>query len=433
MACKRFRVQVPVAPPKIDICVIYSILCSMVKGPNKTSEINGAESLIVDRARELTLEGGAISTVSNTISDELRITATVVKECLLRYNREHPSDFVPFTQQLRPNIIGELYERYTTGQPIEEICLLYPHIKREKIVQSCRSAGLSEFTGKPMKYMYNDDLDDESLHNEIMSPEPLPSGEKTKRPKGLPPYLAELYDRPLLTFEQEQYLFRRMNFHLNEAAKIAQACNTLDDAGDASIKSMLGRQVQCHTMQSEQIRNRILDANLRLVVSVVRGWKTGPDRFWEMISDGNVSLMKIVDGFDYKRGYKFSTYGVHSLKRNFARSESDEWKRREKEQSGYEDLPIVDEGEDTMSDDADAEQIEELQQFVHDLLANMDPREAEILRRRNGIGGQEAATLKTVGEEVGVSKERVRQLQGKGMKDLRRTLKGLELEDMYEE
>jgi RNA polymerase primary sigma factor len=423
----------PCSSTKIDICVICSILCSMVKGPNKTSEINGAESLIVGRARELASEGGSLSKVSSTISDEMRITASAISLCLLEFNRGHLDDFIPFTQQLRAKVIGELYERYKAGQPLEEICKLYPHVKKDKIIQVCRSACLSEFLGKPTKYMYNEDLDDESLEPAIVAKEPLSSGKASKRPAGLPPYLAELYDRPLLTFEQEQYLFRRMNYHKNKAAKTAQACLALDDAGDGSIKRILETSIYKDVWESEQFRNRILDANLRLVVSVVKNWRGSQPRFWEMVSDGNVSLMKIVDGFDYKRGYKFSTYGVNALKRNFSRSEADERKLLAKEQSGYEELPIVDEGEDTASDDADAEQLEELQSFVHDMLEQLDPRDAEILRRRNGIGGKDAGTLKVVGEEVGVTKERVRQLEGRAKKTLRRNLNGLELEDLYEE
>lgn len=400
---------------------------------HKTSEINGEEVSIINRARELAEEGGSLSKISTTISDEKRITATAVSELLLSYNRTHVDDFIPFTQQLRAKTIGELYERYKDGQPLETICNLYPHVSRDKIIQICRSACLSEFLGQPTKYMYNEDLNDDSLQPDILGGEPPQSTEKSRRPKGIPSYLGELFDRPLLSFEQEQYLFRRMNFEYNEAAKLAHATMSLDDGGDASLKHLYGREVERSVRSAESIRNRILEANLRLVVSVVKSWRGSGPRFWEMISDGNVSLIKIVDGFDYKRGYKFSTYAVNALKRNFSKSESDERKLLGKEQSGYDELPITDEGVDTLSDaDADAHMLE-LQEFVHDLLKNLDPREAEILRRRKGIGGEEEATLKVVGVEVGVSKERVRQLQGKALKDLRERLKGFELEDFYVE
>jgi len=322
---------------------------------------------------------------------------------------------------------------YKNNDSLETICNVYPHVSREKIIQICRSACLSEFLGQPTKYMYNEDLDDASLQPEILGAEPPQSTEKSRRPKGVPAYLGELYDRPLLSFEQEQYLFRRMNFEYNEAAKLANATMSLDDGGDASLKNLYRREVERSVRSAENIRNRILEANLRLVISVVKSWKGSQPRFWEMVSDGNVSLMKIVDGFDYKRGYKFSTYAVNALKRNFTKSESDEQKLLAKEQSGYDELPVIDEGEDTQSDaDADA-QLLELQEFVHDLLKNLDPREAEILRRRQGIGNEDAATLKVVGGEVGVSKERVRQLQGRAIDNLRERLQGFKLEDFYVE
>ena len=399
----------------------------------KTSAINGEQISIVERARELANEGGSLSKISATISDETRITATAISQLLLTYNRTHLDAYIPFTQQLRAKSIGELYAMYKNNDSLETICNVYPHVSREKIIQICRSACLSEFLGQPTKYMYNEDLDDASLQPEILGAEPPQSTEKSRRPKGVPAYLGELYDRPLLSFEQEQYLFRRMNFEYNEAAKLANATMSLDDGGDASLKNLYRREVERSVRSAENIRNRILEANLRLVISVVKSWKGSQPRFWEMVSDGNVSLMKIVDGFDYKRGYKFSTYAVNALKRNFTKSESDEQKLLAKEQSGYDELPVIDEGEDTQSDaDADA-QLLELQEFVHDLLKNLDPREAEILRRRQGIGNEDAATLKVVGGEVGVSKERVRQLQGRAIDNLRERLQGFKLEDFYVE
>ena len=111
----------------------------------KTSAINGEQISIVKRARELANEGGSLSKISATISDETRITIRAITALLLSYNREHVDDFIPFIQQLRAKSIGELYAMYKNNDSLETICNVYPHVSREKIIEPTFKSSFSSF------------------------------------------------------------------------------------------------------------------------------------------------------------------------------------------------------------------------------------------------------------------------------------------------
>lgn len=144
-------------------------------------------------------------------------------------------------------------------------------------------------------------LDDDSRRN-------------SKPPRGLPPYLTDLYRTPLLTAALERSLFLQFNYH---KCRFAELRSTLDP--HLCARQQLAR-LDRHLAASRRVKNRIVTANLRLVVSVARKHcRPGLD-IMELVSDGNIVLMRAVDGFDVHRGFKFSTYGTLALMKGYARS-----------------------------------------------------------------------------------------------------------------
>ena len=79
--------------------------------------------------------------------------------------------------------------------------------------------------------------------------------------------------------------------------------------------------------EAVKTKKQIIQANLRLVVSVVKRYGCDSERIYELISDGNVSLMRAVEKFDYARGFKFSTYATWAIRKNYAREFATEMKR----------------------------------------------------------------------------------------------------------
>src|SRR5262249_42188469 len=151
----------------------------------------------------------------------------------------------------------------------------------------------------------------------ILAPLPeSPAGKprKARAPEGLPPYLSSLYDVSLLSREQEAHLFRKMNYLKFRANQLREA---IDPA-----RAKAAHRDRIERLQEEALaaKNQIIRANLRLVVSIAKKYLAPSNNFFELISDGNMSLIRAVEKFDYARGNKFSTYASWAIMRNYIRS-----------------------------------------------------------------------------------------------------------------
>src|SRR5204863_9681772 len=156
-----------------------------------------------------------------------------------------------------------------------------------------------------------------------------------------------------------------------------------------------------------------------LVTSIAKRHAGQTENFFELLSDGNMSLMRAVEKFDYARGNKFSTYASWAIMKNFARSIPDEKNRRERFVTGNEE--IFDAAEDKRTDEKEClAAAEQASAKVNRLLEHLEPREREIIRLRAGLdGGNEGMTLEKIGDKLGITKERARQLNVRAMKKLR--------------
>ena len=182
-------------------------------------------------------------------------------------------------------------------------------------------------------------------------------------------------------------------------------------------------------------KKRLISANLRLVVSVAKKYGAGSLlSFNELVSDGNVSLMKAVEKFDYTTGNRFSTYATWALYRNFARTIPDERKRVERFRPG--DVSLLELKQDHRSsplqaERAYAEQTSQVQRFMREL----NERERKIVEMRYGFGAADSKpqTLRQVGKNMGVTKERVRQIEIRALEKMRRVAEEekLEIPDFY--
>jgi len=265
-----------------------------------------------------------------------------------------------------------------------------------------------------------------------------------------------------------------------------------------SVGDMFRWNIQNHTKLAARIkrgdkkaREHMIKANLRLVVKIARDYEGIGLPLLDLISEGNIGLMKAVDKFEYKRGYKFSTYATWWIRQAITRSIADQARtiripvhmietinklnrisRQMLQEMGREPLPDelaerMDMPEDKVrkvlkiakepismetpiGDDEDShlgDFIEDqtvhspidsatsqgLKETTHSVLAGLTPREAKVLRMRFGIDMNTDHTLEEVGKQFDVTRERIRQIEAKALRKLRHPTRSDQLRSFLSE
>ena len=207
-----------------------------------------------------------------------------------------------------------------------------------------------------------------------------------------------------------------MNFLKYKATKLREKL----DAGQP--KSSVMDQIEELYEEAVATKNQIIRANLRLVVSIAKRHVGPVENFFELVSDGNMSLMRAVEKFDYARGFKFSTYASWAIMKNFARTIPDENRYRDRFRTS--NAEMFTSTQDARSDQFEQESSQSQREWqVEKILGRLDEREQKIIIRRFGLQrGQEPLTLKQVGAELGVTKERIRQIEARALSKLRKAV-----------
>ena len=239
-----------------------------------------------------------------------------------------------------------------------------------------------------------------------------PDREAAARGEGLTPYLASLYQTRLLTKDEEQYYFRRMNWLKFRAAT---ARGRLDKKR-ATLRQI--EQIEGWLAEAETVKAILITSNLRLVVSIAKKFVDASWTFEELVSEGNVALMRAVEKFNFALGNRFSTYATYAIQRHFYRISHRGRQQRKRFVSDDEALK-------TRADDPDnteyhsAEQIGMLKELFAGFLEELEPRERKIVVARFGFDGKAPRTFRELGSQMGVCKERIRQIQTRAMEKIR--------------
>lgn len=390
---------------------------------SQMSEVEREE--LVRRARRLASGKPArLNDVARRLARRMGRSVEAVRYTIRRHDRENPDDAV-FPDH--PSPLGDpdkqaIYREYLHGASATALAKRFGRTRGSiyRIVNEVRAA---QILGREINYVYNPQFDDEKADEIILTgddperpaSEPRPRTTPPKAPPGLPAYLRALYDVPLLTAEQELDLFRKYNYLKFKADRLRQRLdpNRLRNDDLRTIEGVL--------LRANVVKNRLVRANLRLVVSIAKKHLDGPQNLFELISDGNVTLMQAVEKFDYARGNRFSTYASWAIMRNFARSVPRERSQLSRFSTGHEetlDLILA-----LRTDDSDEVHITELRESIDTVLTQLTPRERTIVTGHYGLDEQGSVyTFEQLGQVLGISKERVRQIEIGALGKLRRTL-----------
>jgi RNA polymerase sigma factor (sigma-70 family) len=375
---------------------------------------------ILRRARRLARVGsGTLTEVSRRIARRLGRSAETIRYTIKNFDRSHPEQalFPAVTGPLDQDTKQVIYASYRRGIAVDTLAKRFQRT-RTSIYRVINEARAQRLLAQPLDFIYHSSFDDPAVEKEILKPMPglaeyLEQKGQMRVPKDAPPELASLYEVPLLNKEQEQHLFRQMNFLKHKANKLRARL----DPTRARIQEL--KEIEDLQDQATTVKEQLINCNMRLVVSIAKRHAGQADNFFELLSDGNVSLIRAVEKFDYSRGNKFSTYASWAIMKNYARSIPEEKHRRERYLTGHEEL--FEAAPDTRTDEQEClASVEQAAHRVNRLLEYLDPRERQIIRMRAGLDNHsEGMTLEEIGQQLGITKERVRQLNVRIMKKLR--------------
>jgi len=326
--------------------------------------------------------------------------------------------------------------------------------------------------------------DDPNEENSGPEPETLAEsddiGELTapESPDPIRLYLRDMSRTPLLSPEDEEELARRMA----EGMKARRRLESETDLSEAEK-----RQLESIARDGDAARDHLIRANTRLVIQIAKRYRGWGIAFSDLIQEGNLGLMRAADKFDYQRGNRFSTYATWWIRQAITRALSEQgrtirlpvhineevrklrvaeealadslgrqpseeeiaaemgvpvsrvrWLQRVSRRTVSLEAPIGEEGDSNLGDFVvDEETVSPtdkasqtmLKAEVGKLLASLKPREAEIIRLRFGFEDGRAYTLKEVGEKLGITRERVRQIESKALRRLRHPYRSQKIRD----
>jgi RNA polymerase sigma factor (sigma-70 family) len=386
---------------------------------------------IVRRARRLTRAGGTLTEVSRRVALRLGRSAEAVRYTIKNFDREHPDQalFPTLTGPLDAQTKETIYSSYRRGVTVDTLAKRFQRTRTSmyRVINEVRAQRLLE---QPLDYIphpsFEEVLRAPAREAEVVGPMPDADAYEARRremraPKDVPPELAPLYEVPLLNKEQEQHLFRKMNYLKFKASRLRNQLRKGGggDVDPSRVRIQTLKEVEDLQLEANRVKEQLIGANMRLVVNIAKRHSGQTDNFFELLSDGNMSLIRAVEKFDFGRGFKFSTYASWAIMKNFARSIPDEKHRRERFVTGHEEVFEV--APDTRSDEYEAVASQErATHSVNRLLAYLEPREREIIRMRAGLDDHaKGMTLEEIGKEFGITKERVRQLNARAMKKLK--------------
>ena len=290
---------------------------------------------------------------------------------------------------------------------------------------------LTKLLTEPTEYVDHPDFSKRSTERRLYGGEPKLVSPRSTRFVEAPDPITDAVTAgerlPALSYAQEAHLFERYNLARMRVSEI------LSSSAGRRLTSAATRRLLAWGRRALMARSVIVRLNLPLVLAMAKRTRLTNVDFSEMISEGNMALLRSVEKFDCARGYKFSTYSCRAILKAFSRVAMRASRYRGQFPTEFDPAMERSDFLDRQREGIEEDCVDELKEILLDNLAGLSDVETTVIRERFAIGkiGIDTEplpkTLEQVGHIIGVTKERVRQIQNNALKKIRLALENRHL------
>jgi RNA polymerase sigma factor (sigma-70 family) len=364
--------------------------------------------------------------ITKQVAEKLGIAQETARYTLQEYEQRHPDKpvFRRPLGRIRPTEAAELFRLHKQGVSVRQLMRRFDRSRSSvhRIINQRRAMAL---LARKIEYVPCDDFLEEGASEHILG-KPL----EVQRPKPetrvepfeligenlLPEYLQVLKNTPVLTREQELELFRRYNYLKYSVA------TQRHDLQLSRVSAKLLSRLEAYLDQAEEIRRILVEANLRLVVTIASKHTSDGGSFLELVSKGNFALIQAVEEFDYTKGFRFSRRASLNIAKEYAKVSG-----RSTELTRQRAASVARFKRGLRETTADVLAIERTRKDLAAVIKEeLDEREQYVILHHFGLTGlsirKNTKTLKQIGDELDLTKERIRQIELAALQKLRQCL-----------
>lgn len=298
-----------------------------------------------------------------------------------------------------------------------------PNVEQRRAFSRERLRMLKQLLKSPIECQYDPAFDETDAEDRFLAPVPVASISRKSRRKSDDSGADLLASGDLSAFPTsvERQLFQRFNFCRYRMLQLLERFSGKTLTVEAAAKL-----IEWETLV-RRTRAEIVNINVPLVLAMAKRTRVTSVDFSELISEGNMALLRSVDKFDCARGYKFSTYACRAILKSFSRAAVRSARYRGRFPTEFD--PALERCDERRAEEMELECLDELKNILGTNMANLNEIERQVLNARFALDAPpaseistESKTLEQVGEMIGVTKERVRQIQNKALSKLREAL-----------
>lgn len=348
----------------------------------------------------------------NKIAKSTDRSVETVRSTLIKKFSDGTKRFEPSPAAISPHQMSVIYTAYQNGTPVKELTKRFRRSK-SSIYRIINGYKLRMISTDDIKYIEAEEFNSPRRVQEIIEQGNVSDIQLPDGIEGFPSDMEKIKTVPVLTRDREQMLFCLYNCLKFEAVRLIKLAKS-----SSSYAKSVGK-IENLLKRAEKVKDVLACSNMRLVLSIANKHQTKDTSLTDLISDGYMALLRAIEGYNYDKGFRFSTYASLAIKRAFAKNVPSR------------DAQFADIASEIYTDSrrqgVDVVDIEQAGEDLDKVISmNLNEREQYIIRNHFGLDGQlirrNFKTRKEIGENLGITAERVRQIELQALQKLRHCL-----------